>query len=159
MARQRIGSSGNSKNEIELTFKDKPKTRSTLFGKDIATGLSKIDQDYFQIVDALNGKQFEPNMKQVSSFFIVQYEFIFRIKCIDYNWFNFSNTMKKVQQYLNIESNLELCRFLAESFVKYEKVRKKLNLTEKVITVSTFKRAWILDELEGKMGSKFEGFY
>lgn len=159
MARQRIGSSGNSKNEIELTFKDKPKTRSSLFGKDIATGLSKVDQDYFQIVEALNGKQFEPNMKQVSSFFIVQYEFIFEIKCIDYNWFNFSNTMKKVQQYLNIDSNLELCRFLAESFVKYEKVRKKLNLTEKVITVSTFKRAWILDELEGKMGSKFEGFY
>lgn len=159
MARQRIGSSGNSKNEIELTFKDKPKTRSTLFGKDIATGLSKIEQDYFQIVEALNGKPFEPNMKQVSSFFIVQYEFIFEIECIDYNWFNFSNTMKKVQQYLNIDSNLELCRFLAESFVKYEKVRKKLNLTEKVITVSTFKRAWILDELEGKIGSKFEGFY
>jgi hypothetical protein len=159
VARQRIGNSGKPKNEIELSFKDKPKTRSTLFKKDVATGLSKVEQDYFQIVEALNGKQFEPNMKQVSSFFIVQYEFIFNIKCIDYNWFNFSNTMKNVRTYLNIESNIELCRFLAESFVKYENVRKKLNLTEKFITVSTFKRAWILDELEGKTGSKFEGFY
>lgn len=159
MARQRIGSSSSSKNEIQLTFKERPKTRSSLFGKDVSTGLSKIEQDYFQIVEALNGKLFEPNMKQVSSFFIVQYEFIFEIKCIDYNWFNFSTTMKNVQQYLNLNSNIELCRFLAESFVKYEKVRKKLNLTEKVITVSTFKRAWILDELEGKIGSKFEGFY
>ena len=159
MARQRIGNSGKPKNEIELTFKDKPKTRSTLFKKDVATGLSRVEQDYFQIVEALNGKQFEPNMKQVSSFFIVQYEFIFNIKCIDYNWFNFSNTMKNVRTYLNIDSNIELCRFLAESFVKYENVRKRLNLTEKFITVSTFKRAWILDELEGKTGSKFEGFY
>lgn len=159
MARQRIGSSSSSKNEIQLTFKERPKTRSSLFGKDVSTVLSKIEQDYFQIVEALNGKLFEPNMKQVSSFFIVQYEFIFNIKCIDYNWFNFSNTMKNVQQYLNLESNIELCRFLAESFVKYEKVRRRLNLTEKVITVSTFKRAWILDELEGKIGSKFEGFY
>lgn len=159
MARQRIGSSKSLKNEVQLLFKDKPKTRSSLFGKDIATGLSKIEQDYFQIVEALNGKPFEPNLKQVSSFFIVQYEFNFKIKCIDYNWFNFSNTMKNVQQYLNIESNLELCRFLAESFVKYEKVRKRLKLNDKFITVSTFKRSWILDELEGKMGSKFEGFY
>lgn len=159
MARQRIGSSSSSKNEIQLTFKERPKTRSSLFGKDVSTVLSKIEQDYFQIVEALNGKLFEPNMKQVSSFFIVQYEFIFNIKCIDYNWFNFSNTMKNVQQYLNLDSNIELCRFLAESFVKYEKVRRRLNLTEKVITVSTFKRAWILDELEGKIGSKFEGFY
>jgi hypothetical protein len=159
VARQRIGSSGRPKNQVALTFKERPKTRSTLFGKDVTAGLSKVEQDYFQIVDALNGKPFEPNMKQVSSFFIVQYEFNFNIKCIDYNWFNFSSTMKKVQDYLNIESNLELCRFLAESFVKYENVRKRLKLTEKFITVSTFKRAWILDELEGKSGQKFEGFY
>lgn len=159
MARQRIGSSSSARNEIQLTFKERPKTRSSLFRKDVSTGLSNIEQDYFQIVEALNGKLFEPNMKQVSSFFIVQYEFIFEIKCIDYNWFNFSTTMKRVQQYLNLDSNIELCRFLAESFVKYEKVRRRLNLTEKVITVSTFKRAWILDELEGKIGSKFEGFY
>lgn len=159
MARQRIGASKGQESQLEIPFKKRPKTRSALFGKDVQGRLSNVEQDYFQIVDALNGKPFEPTLKQVSSFFIVQYEFMFNVKCIDYNWFNFSSTMKNVKNYLDISSNIELCQFLAESFVKYEKVRKKLNLQERFITISSFKRAWILDELEGKTGQKFEGFY
>ena len=159
MGRTRLGGKPSNKNEIALTFKKRPKSNSRLFGKELNSTLSKGEQDYFIVVDALQGKQVELSLKQVGAFFAQQYRFVFNCDCIDYNWFNFQKTSLMIKDYLNFSTNVELAQFLAESFIKYEKVRKKLNLNEKLPSVSTFKRAFILEELSGNSQPKFEGFY
>ena len=157
MARTRIGNS-SKKDEISIDFKSRAKTTSSLFGKSMNSKLSKAEQSYFLIVEALRGTNFEPTLQQVGAFFAQQYRHQFGFDCIDYNWFNFANASKSVKQYLSIDSNLELARFYAESFEKYMKVRKSLGLRETFPSVSTFKRAWILEELSGSK-PKFDGFY
>ena len=159
MARKRLGGKPSNKKEIALKFKSRPKSNSRLFGKELNSTLSKGEQDYFIVVDALQGNKVEPTLKQVGAFFAQQYRFIFNCDCIDYNWFNFQKTALMIKDYLKFSTNVELAQFLAESFIRYEKVRKKLNLNEKLPTVSTFKRAFILEELSGNIQPKFDGFY
>lgn len=158
MARERIGSSPK-KEKVSLVFKERPKAKSALFGKSMNAKLTKAEEDYFKVAESIIKGEGPIAAHQVGSFFAQQYRFRFGIDCIDYNWFNFSKTAQSVKDYLKIESNLELAQFFAESFEKYSKVRTKLGLNESLPTVSTFKRAFILEELRGNGGSKFEGFY
>lgn len=158
MARERIGSRPK-KEKVSLVFKERPKARSALFGKPMNAKLTKGEEDYFKVAELLTKGEGVITAHQLGAFFAQQYRFRFGTDCIDYNWFNFSKTAQSVKDYLKLESNLELAQFFAESFEKYSKVRTKLRLNEPLPTVSTFKRAFILEELRGNGGTKFEGFY
>ena len=98
MARERIKSRTMDTQNSSLILKEIKNTTRGLFGKS-ASSLPQRDQDYLfvsnQLANYLSEKQFEEiTLKQVSHFFLVQYRFRFKQDCIDYNWFNFQNTMK-----------------------------------------------------------------
>ena len=155
MGRTRLGGKPSNKNGIALEFKKRPKSTSRLFGKELNSTLSKGEQDYFIVVDALQGKKVEPTLKQVGAFFAQQYRFIFNCDCIDYNWFNFQNTMKRLKDYAECKSWIEVALFIYSSF---EQCLDRTFSKEELITLSTFKRSWLVDELKGKK-QKFSGFY
>lgn len=157
MARNRIGN--QSAKSAEYNFAERPKTKSGLFGKEMNAPLSKADQSYFEVVEMIQADKGEPTLKQLSHFFVKQYRHIYKNDCIDYNWFNFSTTIKNCQSYLGLESNLEMAKFLVKSFDIYPKIRSALKLTESQLTLSTLKRAFIVEALESGKAKKFEGFY
>lgn len=159
MSRERISAANPDAPKFRWIFKEiKSKTRG-LFGNG-ASSLSQRDQDYLMVAAEIRkfreGKSYqEISIKQLSHFFIIQYRFRFGIDCIDYNWFNFQSTMKKLKDYLNSESCTELGYFLYSSI---EKCKDRSFSREEVLTLSTFKRSWYLDELLDRK-SKFSGFY
>nr|DAK36630.1 MAG TPA: hypothetical protein [Caudoviricetes sp.] len=157
MARNRIGK--KAKDEISYNFAERPKAKSSLFGKDMNAPLTKADQSYFEVVEMIKADKGEPTLKQLSHFFVKQYRHIYKNDCIDYNWFNFSTAIKNCQSYLGIESNLEMAKFLVKSFDIYPKIRSALKLTESQLTLSTLKRAFIVEALESGRAKKFDGFY
>jgi len=143
-----------------LILKEIKSTTRGLFGKS-ASSLPQRDQDYLfvgnQLANYLNEKQFEEvTLKQVSHFFLVQYRFRFNQDCIDYNWFNFQNTMKKLKDYLSADSWVEVSYFLYSSIEK--SIDKVCPDIPNPITLSVFKRAWLIEELLGGK-QKFSGFY
>ncbi len=157
MARNRIGK--KAKDEISYNFAERPKAKSSLFGKDMNAPLTKAEQSYFEVVEMIKADIGEPTIKQLSHFFVKQYRHIYKNDCIDYNWFNFSTAIKNCQSYLGIESNLEMAKFLVKSFDIYPKIRSALKLTESQLTLSTLKRAFIVEALESGKAKKFDGFY
>ena len=157
MARNRIRK--KSESELKYNFAERPKTKSGLFGKEMNSPLSKAEQSYFEVVEMIKADKGEPTLKQLSHFFVKQYRHIYGKDCIDYNWFNFSTTIKNCQQYLGIESNLEMAKFLVKSFDIYPKIRSALKLKESQLTLSTLKRAFIVEALESGKAKKFDGFY
>nr|DAK37799.1 MAG TPA: hypothetical protein [Caudoviricetes sp.] len=157
MARNRIGKQASEK--LDYNFAKRPKAKSGLFGKEMNSPLTKAEQSYFQVVEMIKADKGELTLKQLSHFFVKQYRHIYGNDCIDYNWFNFSTTMKNCRAYLGIESNLELAKFLVKSFDIYPKIRSDLKLTESQLTLSTLKRAFIVEALESGKSKKFDGFY
>ena len=160
MGRERIKSRTMDKQNATLKFKEIKNTTRGLFGQS-ASSLSQRDQDYLyvgtQVSNYLAQKQFEEvTLKQVSHFFLVQYRFRFKQDCIDYNWFNFQNTMKKLRDYLSADSWIEVSYFL---YISIEKsIDKVCPHVPNPITLSVFKRTWLIEELfDGK--PKFSGFY
>lgn len=160
MGRERIKSRTMDKQNATLKFKEIKNTTRGLFGQS-ASSLSQRDQDYLyvstQVSNYLAQKKFEEvTLKQVSHFFLVQYRFRFEQDCIDYNWFNFQNTMKKLKDYLSAGSWVEVSYFLYASIEK--SIDKVCPNVPNPITLSVFKRTWLIEELlSGK--PKFTGFY
>ena len=160
MGRERIKSRTMDKQNATLKFKEIKNTTRGLFGQS-ASSLSQRDQDYLyvgtQVSNYLTQKKFEEvTLKQVSHFFLVQYRFRFKQDCIDYNWFNFQNTMKKLKDYLSAGSGVEVSYFLYASIEK--SIDKVCPNVPNPITLSVFKRTWLIEELlDGK--PKFSGFY
>ena len=159
MSRKRISAANPSAQNTNWIFKEIKSNIRGLFG-DSKSSLSKKEQDYLIVIKEIqnlaNGKDYqEISIKQLSHFFIVQYKFRFGIDCIDYNWFNFQNTMKKLKDYAECTSWIELALFIYYSF---EKCLDRTFSKEEVITLSSFKRSWMVDELRGKK-EKFSGFY
>nr|DAF98299.1 MAG TPA: hypothetical protein [Siphoviridae sp. ctaDn21] len=160
MSRERIKSRTMDNQNSSLILKEIKSTTRGLFGKS-ASSLPQRDQDYLfvgnQLANYLNEKQFEEvTLKQVSHFFLVQYRFRFNQDCIDYNWFNFQNTMKKLKDYLSADSWVEVSYFLYSSIEK--SIDKVCPDIPNPITLSVFKRAWLIEELLGGK-QKFSGFY
>lgn len=160
MGRERIKSRTMDKQNATLKFKEIKNTTRGLFGQS-ASSLSQRDQDYLyvstQVSNYLAQKKFEEvTLKQVSHFFLVQYRFRFKQDCIDYNWFNFQNTMKKLKDYLSADSWIEVSYFLYASIEK--SIDKVCPHVPNPITLSVFKRTWLIDELLGGK-PKFTGFY
>lgn len=160
MSRERIKSRTMDKQNATLKFKEIKNTTRGLFGQS-ASSLSQRDRDYLyvgtQVSNYLVQKKFEEvTLKQVSHFFLVQYRFRFKQDCIDYNWFNFQNTMKKLKDYLSADSWVEVSYFL---YISIEKsIDKVCPHVPNPITLSVFKRTWLIEELlDGK--PKFSGFY
>ena len=159
MSRKRISAANPDAQNTNWIFKEIKSNIRGLFG-DSKSSLSKKEQDYLIVIKEIknlaNGKDYqEISIKQLSHFFIVQYKFRFGIDCIDYNWFNFQNTMTKLKDYTEYTSWIELALFIYYSF---EKCLDRTFSKEEVITLSTFKRRWLVDELRGKK-EKFSGFY
>ena len=159
MSRKRISSANPSAQNTNWIFKEIKSNIRGLFG-DSKSSLSKKEQDYLIVIKEIqnlaNGKDYqEISIKQLSHFFIVQYKFRFGMDCIDYNWFNFQNTMTKLKDYAEYTSWIEVALFIYYSF---EKCLDRTFSKEEVITLSTFKRSWMVDELRGKK-EKFNGFY
>ena len=160
MGRERIKSRTMDKQNATLKFKEIKNTTRGLFGQS-ASSLSQRDQDYLyvstQVSNYLAQKKFEEvTLKQVSHFFLVQYRFRFKQDCIDYNWFNFQNTMKKLKDYLSAGSWVEVSYFLYSSIEK--SINKVCPNVPNPITLSVFKRTWLIEELLGGK-PKFTGFY
>lgn len=160
MARERIKSRTMDTQNSTLKFKEIKNTTRGLFGQS-ASSLSQRDQDYLyvgaQVSNYLAQKKFEEvTLKQVSHFFLVQYRFRFKQDCIDYNWFNFQNTMKKLKDYLSAGSWVEVSYFLYASIEK--SIDKVCPNVPNPITLSVFKRTWLIEELLGGK-PKFTGFY
>lgn len=160
MGRERIKSRTMDKQNATLKFKEIKNTTRGLFGQS-ASSLSQRDQDYLyvstQVSNYLAQKKFEEvTLKQVSHFFLVQYRFRFKQDCIDYNWFNFQNTMKKLKDYLSAGSWVEVSYFLYASIEK--SIDKVCPNVPNPITLSVFKRTWLIEELLGGK-PKFTGFY
>lgn len=160
MSRERIKSRTMDKQNATLKFKEIKNTTRGLFGQS-ASSLSQRDRDYLyvgaQVSNYLMQKKFEEvTLKQVSHFFLVQYRFRFKQDCIDYNWFNFQNTMKKLKDYLGADSWVEVSYFL---YISIEKsIDKVCPHVPNPITLSVFKRTWLIEKLlDGK--PKFSGFY
>ena len=159
MSRNRILSADTAMRKKSWIFKEIKSNIRGLFGTS-ASSLPQKEQDYLivtkEIQNMANGKEYqEVTIKQLSHFFIIQYHFRFGIDCIDYNWFNFQNTMKKLKDYVECNSNTELALFIYESF---EQCIGRTFSRENIITLSTYKRSWYVDELRGKK-QRFDGFY
>ena len=159
MSRKRISAASKSAQNKKWIFKEIKSNVRGLFGAS-KSSLSQRDQDYLIVIKEIqnlsNGKDYqEISIKQLSHFFIVQYRFRFGIDCIDYNWFNFQNTMKKLKDYAECTSWIELALFIYSSF---EQCIDRTFSKEEVITLSTFKRSSMVDELREKK-EKFSGFY
>ena len=159
MSRKRIYAANPSAQNNKWIFKEIKSNVRGLFGAS-KSSLSQRDQDYLivtkEIQNLASGKAYqEISVKQLSHFFIVQYQFRFGSECIDYNWFNFQNTMKKLKDYAEYKSWIEVALFIYSSF---EQCLDRTFSREEIITLSTFKRSWYVDELLGK-SQKFSGFY
>ena len=159
MSRKRISGANPSAQNNRWIFKEIKSNVRGLFGAS-KSSLSQKDQDYLIVIQEIqnlaNGKEYrEISIKQLSHFFIVQYRFRFGIDCIDYNWFNFQNTMKRLKDYAECKSWIEVALFIYSSF---EQCLDRTFSKEELITLSTFKRSWLVDELKGKK-QKFSGFY
>ena len=160
MPRERIKSQNNNSDNRHLLFKSIGLPTKGLFGNS-TKGLSNRDRDYLitkdQILNFINGKAYtEITLKQLSHFFLVQYEFIYKVECIDYNWFNFQTTMKKLKDYTGYSSWVEMAWFLYQSIDKSS--RCLFENVPNIITLSVFKRSWLVDELLDK-SPKFSSFY
>lgn len=160
MVRKRIKSRTAVERNSSLILKEIKNTTRGLFGTS-ASSLPQRDQDYLfvskQLSNYLNEKSFEEvSLKQVSHFFIVQYRYRFEKDCIDYNWFNFQTTMKKLRDYLNAGSWVEVTYFLYTSIEK--SMDKVCPNVPSPITLSVYKRTWLIEELLGGK-QKFSGFY
>ena len=160
MVRKRIKSRTAVGRNSSLILKEIKNTTRGLFGTS-ASSLPRRDQDYLfvskQLSNYLNKKSFEEvSLKQVSHFFIVQYRYRFEKDCIDYNWFNFQTTMKKLRDYLNAGSWIEITYFLYTSIEK--SLDKVCPNVPSPITLSVYKRTWLIEELLGGK-QKFSGFY
>lgn len=178
MARQRIGGNNNDENKVATeesiilaSLKERPKLTSKLFDtssiKTPASQLSLMDRDYHTVAYVLKNRyqgsvSDETNIesiKVIGNFFQVHYKNVFGMKCIDYNWFNFLKVMEGVMTYFQFKDFIELADFICRSFVRFTEAKKSLNLTDKILTLSTFRQTWILDELENPSAQKFTGFY
>ena len=160
MSRQRLTGTDSDVSKTKLNFKQFKGSKG-LFGTTMSK-LPKRDQSYIhvskQIQNLRLGKDFEEiSLKDIAYFFIVQFEYIFEQSCLDHNWFNFQNTIKRIQDYEHFENNVQLANFLYESIqISYGKIYTDIPCP---LTLSTFKRAWLLDMLLGKNKPKFSGFY
>lgn len=174
MARQVIGGKEkklDSSNECEKlvdSLRDltrKAPKQVTLF-KTKLPKLSQAESEYIVCANAL--KEFVKNRKyntnltirQVCSFFAVQYRLVYKIECIDYNYFYASRIFTNAREELSLASNLELLEFIALSFIRFDETKHTLNLSDDKLHVSTFKQAWILQELNNSSNTRrFAGFY
>lgn len=177
MARQRIGGNKKvSKNMAEediilASLEEKPKVASKLFDNDKiakpASQLTQVERDYYTVAYVLKSKYLTgtPNdtnidsIKVIANFYQKYYENVFGVKCIDYNWYHFLKVMEGVMTYFQFTNFIDLADFICKSFVRFENVSKTLNLSEKVLSLSTYRQPWILDELDKPQTKRFEGFY
>lgn len=138
----------------------KPVKKVTLF-KTKLPKLTQAETEYVSCVEALTNSANDVNIsiRQVCSFFAVQYRNFYKSECLDYNYFNANKVFLNVKSELSFNSNYELLEFIALSFIRFENVKNTLNLTDKRLHVSTYRQAWILNELNGTPSQKFAGFY
>lgn len=161
MARERING-GNITPEKFVFLEEIKGGARQLFGIKKPSQLLTPDQaNYFEVKDQLEkmmkGEPYkEVSLKQLASFFKLHYELLFKKQCIDYNWFNFQSTAKKVKEYLNLENNVALSYFFIKSMTDIKANRFKE--LEDFPTLSTYKTGWKLNILAGKT-VKFDGFY
>ena len=159
MAIERISAANSVDNRNKWIFKKITSKERGLFGNNTSS-LPKNERDYLSVINEMkrfkDGKSYqEISIKELSHFFLIQYRFRFGKDCIDYNWFNFQSTMKRLRDYLDSESWTEVAYFIYSSI---EKCKDRTFSREEIITLSTFKRSWYVDELLGK-SQKFSGFY
>lgn len=158
MSRERIRAISDT-GPSSWRFKKFQSATRGLFGTS-AGSLPQSEQNYLIVSQAIQslsaGKEYqEITLKQLSHFFVIHYEFRFKTSCLDYNWFNFQETMKKLRGYLEADSWVAVAEFIYSSF---EKCIDRRFSREKILTLSSFKRSWYVEELLGKSG-KFDGFY
>lgn len=162
MAKLRIGDkeSTNDNGNYLPPFKQRPKSKKGLFDG-FATGaeLTISEAAYFKCVEALNGKQ---NIKilvtDISSFFNEECIYLHGCKSLDANHFNMVATWKAIMQIYGL-NELEVLQLVAKMFSVFENLRIELNLTDKVPSVSLFKRQFIVEKLIDYSGKKFNTFY
>lgn len=163
MTRNRIGGNNTAEKEFEFFKPSPPSGQKQLFAKTAASSLSRGHREYLECAEYLKeftkkGSSAIPiNTNKVCSFFVIHYKFRYGIDCIDYNIMNAKNTFERLAV-ANGWQYYELLLFIYESFEKYELVRHQLNLGERHLTVSTFKRQFIVDALISKT-SNIKGFY
>ena len=179
MARKVIGGTAVPKKEtkdkdtIKLleSLKDYKPNKVVLF-KSKASNLTSAQKQYVKCATILKNvltseKKLtdfsEVGIGTVCSFFAVHYRNCFDMDCPGYNIFNSKQVFANVKKLLNFKSNNELLLFLAYSTVRFDRACIVLNLSSNVLTMSTFKQPWILDELaldsNSSKRNSFEGFY
>lgn len=176
MARQRIGGNraGDNRKETEVdriidSLRIRPKVSTGLFGDmDIpASRMKNEDVDYYNVATILRGKYTAnevtgitiDSIKVIANFYKVHYRNVFGVECIDYNWFHFLKVMEGVMTYFQFNDFIQLADFICKSFIRFNAVKKQLNLTEKQLSLSTYRQPWILDILDKESSQKFDGFY
>lgn len=135
---------------IKNSFKPIQSSARTLFeSKGGGKELSKNDREYKSVVYAVNqymkGIVCDLSVDSLVRWFGVHYEWVTGKPCIDYNRWNALDTFRKVMTTLNI-SEQELGYWLSKWLFTYYELGFEDYLKEP-FTLSTLKRAWILDAL------------
>ena len=150
MARKVIG--GKTNNSVDYVFKKPKRKQKQLFGATSSSNVSKGDKDYLECATYLkemseHGKSSVPvNLNKICSFFITHYKFKYGHDCIDYNIMNAQQTFKKVKDVYEL-NDFELLNLIYKSFEKFEQVKRDYKLTDETVTISLFKRAFIVEAL------------
>lgn len=135
---------------IKKSFKPIQSSSRTLFeAKGGGKELSKNDREYKAVVYAVNqhmkGVVCELSVDSLVRWFGIHYEWVLGKPCIDYNRWNALDTFRKVMTTLNL-SEQELGYWLSKWLFTYYELGFEQYLNEP-FTLSTLKRAWILDAL------------
>ena len=135
---------------IKKSFKPIQSSSRTLFeSKGGGKELSKNDREYKAVVYAVNqhmkGVVCDLSIDSLVRWFGVHYEWVIGKPCIDYNRWNALDTFRKVMSTMNI-SEQELGYWLSKWLFTYYDLGLNDYLKEP-FTLSTLKRAWILDAL------------
>ena len=135
---------------IKSSFKPIKSCSRTLFeSKGGGNELSRNDREYKAVAYAVNqhmkGIVCELSIDSLVRWFGAHYEWVMGKPCIDYNRWNALDTFKKVMSVRNI-SEQELGYWLSRWLFTYYDLGFDKYLKEP-FTLSTLKRAWILDAL------------
>lgn len=141
---------GGIDSRIRNGFKPIKSSARTLFdSKGGGKELSKNDREYKAVVYAVNqwmkGVRCELSVDSLVRWFGSHYEWVLGKPCIDYNRWNALDTFRKVMATANI-SEQELGYCLSKWLFTYYDMGFEDYLNEP-FTLSTLKRAWILDAL------------
>lgn len=157
--RQRSRQLSNGKNSVSIddidtrivrSFKPIQSSKRTLFeSKGGGNDLSKNDREYkavsYAVSQFIKGISCELSIDSLVRWFGTHYEWVTGKPCIDYNRWNALDTFRKVMSTLQI-SEQELGYRLSRWIFTYTELGFEEYLNE-VFSLSTLKRAWVLDAL------------